>query len=77
MSIDPIHDVSPPFNAKYGGRCDLPTCEKNHGRVEPGDVIQCVGKGNGIMHMVCARRVVRNQAAPLCQTCWNYHEGTC
>lgn len=74
MTIDPIRDVSEPFNAKYTGRCSLMTCEKS-ATIEQGDVCQYVD--GELMHMVCARRVVREQAAPLCTDCWCYHVGEC
>lgn len=72
--IDPITELSDPFNAKYSGSCRLQHCEKNR-TIEQGDVCQYVG--GDLMHMVCARRVVRQQAAPLCGTCWLYHAGEC
>lgn len=74
MTVDPIADVGDPFNARYGGRCSLMTCERKF-EIEIGDVCQYV---NGeIMHHACARRWVRGQAAPLCQSCYCYHVGEC
>ena len=80
MTIDPVSDVTDPFNARYTGTCQLPTCEKrrrgdDHGTIEQGDVVQYVL--GALVHMVCARRIVRNQVAPLCKTCWLYHAGEC
>lgn len=74
MTLDPISDVSSPFNAKYDGACQLDTCMR-HRVIEQGDVCQFVL--GALMHMSCARRVVRNQAAPLCEKCWLYHAGGC
>lgn len=70
-TLDPANDVSPPFNAKYAGTCSLPTCERG-GVVEQGDVCQYVLES--LVHMVCARRIAREQTAPLCQGCYHYHE---
>ena len=74
MSLDPAVDISGPFNAKYSGTCALDTCERKQ-VIEIGDVIQFVC--DHVMHMVCARRVAREQTAPLCGTCWRYHRGEC
>lgn len=74
VTIDPVGDVSPPFNARYRGRCSLDTCEKG-GDIEQGDVVQYLH--DTLMHMTCARRIVRQQSAPLCSTCWCYHQGEC
>lgn len=74
MTIDPITDISAPFNARYGGLCSLGSCERKQ-LIDHGDVCQYV-EGQ-LMHMVCARRVAREQSAPLCKDCWCYHEGEC
>lgn len=60
------------FNAKYQGRCALPTCERRN-EIEQGDVCQYVD--GELMHMVCARRVERGQAEKLCPDCYCYHAG--
>ncbi len=72
--MNPISDLSAPFNARYAGRCTLMTCERRS-VIEPGDVVQYVV--DELMHMVCARRVAREQTAPLCEKCWCYHAGLC
>lgn len=75
MSLDPAVDISDPFNAKYSGWCKLNTCERKR-EIQIGDVCQYVS--GDLMHMACARRVARQQTAPLCGTCWLYHpEGEC
>lgn len=75
MTIDPnSDDLSAPFNARYHGQCALMTCERGR-EIEQGDVAQYVL--GDLMHMVCARRVVREQTAPLCDKCWQYHQGGC
>lgn len=73
MTIN-LSELSDPFNARYKGTCNLETCERRQ-RIDQGDVVQYIE--GVIYHMVCARRIMREQVAPLCKDCWNYHNGEC
>lgn len=62
------------FTAKYRGRCALDTCEKS-GIIEQGSAAQFADAE--LYHLACARRVARGETAPLCQSCYLYHNGEC